>query len=63
MAVIDKHRIIKDSWTFGICENCHQNPEKLQMTKEFLVSGDPGRKHKSRKEVWVCPRCGYSRKL
>jgi rubredoxin len=63
MTVIDKHRIIKDSWTFGVCGNCKQNPKKINMIKEQLVSGDPEGKYKSDSEIWVCPKCGCTRKL
>lgn len=73
MTVIDKHRIIKESWTFGVCENCLQNPrqssenikkiKKISMVKEQLVSGDPSGKYKSDSKVWICPKCGYARKL
>jgi uncharacterized protein with PIN domain len=61
--VMDESRIIHERWTFGVCENCHQNPEKVQMTKEALVSGDAGMTRRSETEVWVCPKCGYCRRL
>ena len=63
MTVMDKHRIIKDSWTFGVCENCRQNPEKVKMVKEAMVSGDPEGEYSSTERIWVCPKCGYSREL
>jgi len=63
MTVLDKHRIIKESWTFGVCENCGKNPEEIKMVKEQLVSGDSERIYKSDSEIWVCPKCGYTRKL
>ncbi len=63
MTVIDKNRIIKESWTFGVCENCGKNPEKVSMIKEGLVSGDPDAKYRYESEIWVCPKCGYSRRL
>ena len=68
MMVIDKHRIIKESWTFGVCENCRQtrNSEtknSIKMVKEELVSGDPTGEYKSDSDVWICPKCGYTRKL
>jgi len=63
MTVMEKHRIIEDSWVFGVCENCGQNPEKIKMVKEVLVSGDPEAKYKSDKEIWICPKCGYTRRL
>jgi len=63
MTVIDKHRIIKESWTFGLCENCGQNPKEIKMVKEQLVSGDSTGRYKSDSEIWVCPKCGYTRKL
>jgi len=61
--VIDKHRIIRDSWICGVCENCRQNPKEINMVKEALVSGDLEGRYKSEKKIWVCPRCGYTRKL
>lgn len=63
MAVIDKRRIIKDSWIFGVCENCGHNPEEVGMVKEQLVSGDPDGKYKSNSNIWVCTKCGHTRKL
>ena len=63
MTVMEKHRIIKDSWTFGVCENCRQNPRKVEMVKEEIVSGDPDGKYTSESSIWVCPKCGYTRKL
>jgi len=64
MTVIDKHRIIKESWTFGVCENCKQNWNlEIKMVKEKLVSGNSAGKYKSDSEIWVCPKCGYTRKL
>ena len=62
MTVIEKHRIIKQRWVHGFCENCGHNPKKVKMVKEHLISGDPKGKHKSKKKIWVCPRCGFSRK-
>jgi len=63
MALIDKHRIIHERWTFGVCENCGYNPERVQMEKEFIVSGDPKKSKRSERELWTCPKCGYCRKL
>jgi len=63
MTVIDKHRIIKERWTLGGCGNCGHNPEHVRMARERMVSGDAGKSKRSETEVWVCPRCGYCRKL
>jgi hypothetical protein len=63
MTVMRKHRNIKERWAFGKCEKCGYNPKDVKMAKERLVSGDPGQKHSSKKKVWVCTRCGYSRRL
>ena len=63
MTVIEKQRIIKDSWAFGVCENCTQNPKEVKMVKQRIVSGDPEGKYKSDSEIWGCPRCGYTREL
>jgi NMD protein affecting ribosome stability and mRNA decay len=61
--VIRKNRVIKDRWSYGFCAKCGHNPRRIKMVNEVLVSGDPLGKHKSEKEIWVCPRCGFSRKL
>lgn len=63
MTVTEKRRTIKESWTFGVCDNCEHNPEKVKMVKEQLVSGDPEGKYKSDSEIWICPKCGCSRQL
>ena len=63
MVTMDENRIIRERWTFGVCENCHQNPEKVQMVKETLASGDACRTRISDSELWVCPKCGYCRRL
>ena len=63
MTVIEKHRIIKESWVFGVCDNCAHNPEEVKMIKEQIISGDPDGKYKSDSEIWVCQKCGYARKL
>ena len=63
MAVIDKHRIIHERWILGVCENCGYNPERVQMKKEFIASGDSERSKRSERELWTCPKCGYCRKL
>ena len=55
MAVIDKHRIIHERWTFGVCENCGYNPERVQMEKEFIVSGDPKRSKRSEENSGHAP--------
>jgi len=33
------------------------------MTKDVLVSGDAAMSRRSESEMWVCPKCGYCRKL
>lgn len=60
---MEKHRIIKQSWAYEICENCGHNPKEIKMVKHHLVSGDPEGKYKSKKEMWICPRCGSTRRL
>ena len=63
MTVMDKHRIIKEKWICGVCENCGYNPEKVKMVKEKMVSGDPDGVYESDSKIWVCPKCGYTRRL
>lgn len=63
MVTMDEHRIIRERWTLGVCENCRQNPEHVRMTKDVLVSGDAAMSRRSESEMWVCPKCGYCRRL
>jgi rubredoxin len=63
MTVLEKHRSIKDLWVYGVCKSCGYNPKEVKMVKETMVSGDPEGKYRSKKKVWMCPRCGYTRKL
>ena len=62
MTVLEKHRIIRKRWICGVCENCGHNPKEVKMVQEHLVSGDPEQSRKSKEKMWVCPRCGFSRK-
>jgi len=63
MTVIDSHRLIWESWTLGRCENCKGNPKKVKMANGAFVSGDPDGKYRSSENFWMCPKCGYSRRL
>lgn len=63
MPVMDERRAIRERWTFGVCDNCGQNPEQVRMVREALVSGGPAGAIKAESEFWVCPKCGYCRKL
>lgn len=63
MTVIDKHRVIKERWALGVCGNCGHNPAQVRMAREGLVSGDAAMSKRSDAEMWVCPKCGYCRRL
>ena len=48
---------IHESWTYGICERCLRNShERVEMVREFLVSGNPNDNKRSDKKIWVCPK-------
>jgi len=41
-------------WKYKICENCRKNShEEVEMVRE-IVNGV---------EMWVCPKCGATKKL
>ncbi|MCS7093650.1 MAG: hypothetical protein RMJ18_00450 [Candidatus Aenigmarchaeota archaeon] len=44
-------------WCYGVCEFCKQNSGvEVEMKKEKSF-------YEMEKEVWVCPRCGYVKRL
>ena len=43
---------IHESWTYGICERCLRNShERVEMVREFLVSGNPNDNKRSEKKT------------
>jgi len=48
------------SWTFGVCESCLKNcHSRVKMVREVLRSEYSD----FEEEVWVCPKCGASKKF
>jgi hypothetical protein len=65
--VYEKHRIRDDHWVFGCCERCGSNPHEVAMVRECMRAGSPKDGERASgvnsKEMWVCPKCGYTKSL
>jgi hypothetical protein len=66
--VYEKHRIREDHWVFGCCERCGSSPHEVRMVREAMVPGGPKSPNSNNSvdppiEMWVCPKCGYTKSL
>jgi hypothetical protein len=61
MTVIDKHRIRQDHWMFATCERCNAEPVNGMVREKFRIPD--GRSGGECVEMWVCPKCGYTKRL
>ena len=48
------HILVDHSWEYATCENCRKNShEEIKMVKEKIFGVD----------VWVCSKCGATKKF
>jgi len=50
------------TWTYGVCESCLKNShERVEMKMELITSRYP--EIGNSEEMWVCTKCGATKKL